>query len=42
MVEKVMLKNYNISMNILQLISQDVRYVDLLDIMIQWFLHFQL
>ena len=42
MVEKVMLKNYNINMNLLQLIRQDVRYVDLLNIMIQWLLHFQL
>ena len=42
MVEKVLLKNHNNNMNLLQLISQDVRYADLLDIMIQWLIHFQL
>ena len=42
MVEKVMLKNHNNNMNLLQLIIQDVRYADLLDIMIQWLIHFQL
>ena len=42
MVEKVLLKNHNNNLNLLQLISQDVRYADLLDIMIQWLMHFQL
>ena len=35
MVEKVLLKNQNSNFNLLQLISQDVRYADLLVIMIQ-------
>ena len=42
MVEKVLLKNYNSNMNLLLLISQDVRYTDLLDIVIRWLMHFQL
>ena len=39
---KVLLKNHNNNKNLLQLIGQDMRYVDLLDIMIQWLMHFQL
>ena len=42
MVEKVLLKNHNSNKNLLQLIRKDVRYADLLDIVIQWFMHFQL
>ena len=42
MVEKVLLKNHNSNMNLLLLISQDVIYTDLLDIVIRWLMHFQL